>query len=163
MSAKNKYDSKKPSRLISLMAGGHTFEGACGIIGISRGTGYSWSKKHPDWKEAKEIGMDKRLAFLECLLKAAVFGNLPKTAPAGTKRIDKILLMFWLKTVHRDLYSERFETDNVIQGDMIFRSRIGPSGEVMQEISSLEDWENKKTFDVRKILEDEIKKDKEKE
>ena len=154
-----KYSKTKPVELIKLMGSGHSFEGACGEIGIGRNTGYEWAKRYPEWKKAKGLGNDKRLAYLEKLLKSAVYGIIPKEAEKlGGKKLDKILIMFWLKTIHRDLYAERIETDNTHQGDMVFKSRIGPGGEVLQEINSMEDWNKQKTYGVKGILNEENKK-----
>ena len=102
--------------LIELMSFGHTFAGACGRMGIPKSCGLTWANEYPDWAEAKEIGEQVRQYHLEMALNFQATGrihpqdleeweekNPDKPIPKGDLRA----IMFSLKTVHKDDYSEK--------------------------------------------------------
>lgn len=108
------------AQLIELMAHGHTFTGACGRLGIPLSRAKRWLLQYDDWAEAKEIGEQVRQYKLEVALNANATGqilpqdlqewqekNPDKPFPLGNLRA----IMFSLKTVHQDDYSEKVITE----------------------------------------------------
>jgi hypothetical protein len=52
-----KYRGKEScDRLRDEMAQGLSFEACCGLLGVSKETGYQWSKRFPDFADAKRDG-----------------------------------------------------------------------------------------------------------
>lgn len=49
------------------MSEGHSFEGACGGLGISKQSGYNFLEKHQEFLDAKNIGEAKNQFYLEKL------------------------------------------------------------------------------------------------
>jgi hypothetical protein len=165
------YNETHPKIIAEHMAKGHTFEGACGRIGISRSKGYKWSKLYPEFAEAKETGMNLRLGYYERIAQHALH-NAPsfdkrfpheKDKDKGRK-INITMLIFLLKSLHRDLYGDKWtngDKDKSGIENLVFSSRIGDGGQIIQEIKSRDDWEKQKTFDVQDVLND-IKQEKDK-
>lgn len=157
-----KYNETHPQIVAEHMGKGHTFSGACGRIGISRTTGYKWLKLYPEFAEAKERGVYARLGYYERLAQHALHNTgsfdqrFPHEKDSGKgKKINITMLIFLLKSLHRDLYGEqRDKQNNSGIEDLVFSSRIGDGGQIIQEIKSRKDWEDQKTFDVQGVLKD---------
>lgn len=66
-----KYRPDMPERLLELMSDGLSFEACCGDLGISKETGYKWTREYMDFNVAKELGEVRGQLFWE---KAAISG-----------------------------------------------------------------------------------------
>ena len=105
--------------LMEFMAYGHTFGGACGRLGITLTTARNYLKKHPKFAEAKELGEQLRLYRLERVLNYSATGEAhPADEDNWTniikdRRLNFNAIIFSLKTVHRDQYSEKVITEDV--------------------------------------------------
>lgn len=58
---KRKYNTDMPKKLLDHMAQGLSLRSFCGSIDIHHSTLYEWIEKHPAFKEAMEIGINKSL------------------------------------------------------------------------------------------------------
>jgi len=72
-----KYDPKFCDFLIDHMSRGYSYESFAANVNVGKSTLYYWENKHPEWKEAKEIGWSKSQLFWEQLGKAGCSGQVP--------------------------------------------------------------------------------------
>ncbi len=70
------YDPRYCEELISHMSGGLSFESFSALIGVHRDTLYEWAKAHPDFHEAKKIGLDASLLYYEKIFKLGIMGKI---------------------------------------------------------------------------------------
>lgn len=59
------YKPEYCEQLIEHMAKGYSFEAFGGVLGVSRDRVYEWAKKHPDFAEAKDVGLSRNLMYYE--------------------------------------------------------------------------------------------------
>ncbi len=97
---KSKWAKEMPKKLFKAMSEGYSFGGACGVLGISRATGYHWVEKHKEFAEAHARGQEKRLMFLE--ERAISLMEYSKDRSAA-------LVIFLLKTADRKQYGEELQ------------------------------------------------------
>jgi hypothetical protein len=74
-------------------------------IGVVRSTIYKWLEDYPEFKEAKDIGVQKALKWHEQILSAKMSGRELKGF--DPKKSDSTCLIFALKTRFHKEYGER--------------------------------------------------------
>lgn len=95
-----KYTDEICDELLKLMGIGLSFRAACAELNVHWTTAYDWVKKYPKFAEAHELGMGKRLAYLERgLLEAS-------TGPFVTSRI------FALKNACPEEWRDRYQHEH---------------------------------------------------
>jgi len=105
--------------LIKHMSMGLSFRSFSAVAKVTRTTLYDWVDKYPEFKEAKEMGEDNALLFLEKRLMAKASGQDLKEQGINTKLIDLGAICFPLKTRFHQLYGDRskVETTHDISDD----------------------------------------------
>ena len=68
-----KYFDKFPKMLIAHMTDGLSYEAFAGLIEVARSTLYEWDKNHPEFLEAKKIGLSKSLIKWEKIGMAGLY------------------------------------------------------------------------------------------
>lgn len=118
-----KYKEEFCEELIEWMAEGKSYMtwGAMRTPTISKTQQYKWEQDHPEWKEAKEIGYAKGLAFFETLLRSCALGVVPpQLKNMGAKNLNLTAIIFTLKTRFHEEYSERQKIEHTnIESDHI--------------------------------------------
>ena len=92
------------------MSQGHSFEAFGGLVKVSRNTLYEWVKKHKDFAEAKEIGFNSWLNFVETILISKTIGK-EMISGVNPKNIDIAGAIFMLKTKGSSIYFEKKELE----------------------------------------------------
>jgi len=115
-----KYNKDMPAKLLKAMTSGHSFEGACGVLGIGRTTGYRWVESHGGFSNAKEQGDSNALKFFEQIAISKLTGVIPEgLVRKGSKAIDSTMAIFMLKTRFHRIYGEKVrlvDADGLDQG-----------------------------------------------
>lgn len=107
-----KWSKDKPTELLAAMRKGHSFQGACGEIGIGRTQAYAWVDKYPEFKKAKEKGDYHALSFLEKCAVSSLTGVIPASLKAmGSKKINVTMAIFLMKTRFHEIYGERMRLE----------------------------------------------------
>jgi len=103
-----KYNKDMPAKLLKAMTSGHSFEGACGVLGIGRTTGYRWIEAHGGFSNAKEQGDSNALKFFEQIAISKLTGVIPEgLVRKGSKAIDATMAIFMLKTRFHRIYGDK--------------------------------------------------------
>ena len=103
-----KYTKKMPEKLLAAMSKGHSFKGACGVLGISSRTGYNWVEKYKAFADAKDTGDMMALRFLESAAINALMGLVPDSIKEmGGKKLNVTMIIFLLKTRFHEIYSDK--------------------------------------------------------
>jgi transposase len=61
----SKYKPEFCEILIKNMTDGYSFEACCGILGVTKDTGYKWLQKYPEFADAKKYGEVKSQEWWE--------------------------------------------------------------------------------------------------
>jgi len=105
------YKPEYCQQLIDHLAHGYSFESFGAIVGRGRATLYEWVEKYPEFAEAKRVGSERGLKFLEdALLSTAMKETIKDTVydrKFDPKKINPWTIQWLLKTRHHQLYSER--------------------------------------------------------
>lgn len=115
----SKYRPEFCEGLTEFMAYGHTFAGACGRLGVTKSSGDRYTRVYPEFAEARELGEQLRLYRLERVLNYSATGEAHPLDEqkwmeiVSDRNLNFQALMFSLKTVHRDQYSEKIITEDV--------------------------------------------------
>ena len=80
---RNTYDVKYCKMLKEHMAEGLSMEAFAGKIGKHRDTLYEWMRQHPEFMEAKKVGLEASLLFWEKILRAQAGGKLKGNAASA--------------------------------------------------------------------------------
>lgn len=83
---------------------GLSFESFSGTIGVSRQTLYNWSKKHPEFKEAMDIGMSSRILQAEKTLWLITTGKIKGNVTGAIFLLKNIA--GWRDTVEQQIEQE---------------------------------------------------------
>lgn len=141
---RNKYKEEEFCQgLMEFMAYGHTFGGACGRLGIVLSTARTYLKKYPKFAEAKELGEQLRLYRLERVLNYSATGEAhPADEENWTniikdRRLNFNAIIFSLKTVHRDQYSEKVITEDVSASSDIEKPQEVLNDEIAKQLDTL--------------------------
>lgn len=96
--------------LIEHMSNGYSFEAFGGVVRVSRQTLYTWVGKYKEFAEAKEIGFNSWLLYIESILLSKTTGK--KMAEGVDPRaIDIAGAIFMLKTRGSSIYYEKKEIE----------------------------------------------------
>ena len=107
-----KWSKDKPTLLLAAMKRGHSFQGACGEIGIGKTQAFAWVKKYPEFAKAKEKGDYYALNFLEKCAVSCLTGVTPPSLKAmGSKKINATMAIFMMKTRFHEIYGERMRLE----------------------------------------------------
>lgn len=87
------------------MAQGLSFESFGSKANAGRRTLFDWLEAHPEFKEAKEIGEMKALAYFESLSVAKMCGK--NITGFDHKKSDTTMLIFYQKTRFHKIYGEK--------------------------------------------------------
>ena len=101
-----KYKVEYCDQLIKYLEQGKSYITFGGKIGVVTSTLYEWEKSFPEWKTAKDIGMQKAQEFFEDKLLAKL-----EDSTSG-KDIDTSCLIFALKTRFHSCYGDKKETEH---------------------------------------------------
>jgi hypothetical protein len=88
------YKQEYCQQLIDHMAKGYSFEAFGGVVGVARDRVYEWAKKHPDFAEAKEIGLAQNLMYFEKQ------GNMGLWEDKDGPKLNNTLWVFNMKNRH---------------------------------------------------------------
>jgi hypothetical protein len=140
---RGKYRLEMCDALTEFMAYGHTFHGATGRLGVTRTTADRWLKVHPDFAEAKELGEQLRLYRLERVLNYSATGEAHPLDEANwieiikDQRLNFPALMFSLKTVHKDQYSEKVITEDISVSSDVEKPKEVLNAEIAKQLDTL--------------------------
>lgn len=99
------YKEEYCQMLIDHMSKGYSFESFAGTVSCTGRTLDNWVLRHPEFKEAKGIGLKKGLAFLEKLLFEAIKDKNMNYGP----------VIFALKTRFYKMYGDKSKLDIQVQ------------------------------------------------
>jgi hypothetical protein len=108
-----KYNKDMPEKLLKAMKQGHSFLGACGILGIGKTTGFAWAKRYKAFENAKDQGNMAGLKMLEQYAIAALGGIVPKQLQTiGSRKINVTMCIFLLKTRYHEIYGDKMKLES---------------------------------------------------
>ena len=139
MGRPSKYKKEFCDTLIDNMAEGLSFEACCGIIGISKDTGYRWIKEHEDFSDAKKRGD---------VLSQLWWENQGKKGMFWGKDFNATVWVFAMKNRHD--WSDRKDLNLGGQPGNPIQAQ-GPLGAILDELDGFEDDEL--DTEIEKILE----------
>jgi len=112
---KSTYKPEYCTMLLKHMSDGYSFASFGAIVHCGAQTLYDWIAKHEDFKDAREEGQAKALYWFEQFLRAGLTGAKIEVNNQKVK-IDKILLIFSLKTRFHKIYGEKHREDQEDRG-----------------------------------------------
>ena len=115
-----KYDPKYCEMLINHYAQGGTFESFGGVIEVVKQTLYNWTEQHPEFLDAKRIGVQKHLNKMLNIAHEHMVHSFQG------ERLDHQTWKFMMKNIHG--WKDRKETEHT-----------GNSGVAVQLAYNLED------------------------
>jgi len=140
---RGKFTLEMCESLTEFMAYGHTFHGATGRLGIARTTADRWIRIHPEFAEAKELGEQLRLYRLERVLNYSATGEAHPLDESNwidiikDRRLNFQALMFSLKTVHKDQYSEKVITEDISVPTDVEKPKEVLNAEIAKQLDTL--------------------------
>jgi predicted DNA-binding transcriptional regulator AlpA len=93
--------------IIKHLSGGLSLQTFGGVVGVARSTVYKWIDDIPEFKKAKDIGVQRAQDFFEKRLLAKVAGQDLSHKGIDSKKIDTTALIFALKTRFHETYGEK--------------------------------------------------------
>ncbi len=139
---KKAYKSEYCQQLIQHMKEGKSFESFGAAIGLGRRTIYDWTKTYPEFEEAKEEGHAHALNFYEEMAITKIKG-IPTDKIEAPRMMDTALIIFFLKTRFRTVYSEKQEIE--LSGNVSYKK---------EELSKLS---TESLLQIEKLIKDESK------
>lgn len=100
-----KYKPEYCELLIKHLSKGLSMQCFGGTIGVVRSTVYKWLDDYPEFKTAKDIGIQKAMQFHEEILSAKLSGRELKGF--DPKKSDTTALIFALKTRFHEIYGDK--------------------------------------------------------
>ena len=91
--------------LVNHLSKGLSLQCFGGTVGVSRATVYDWIDRYPEFKAAKEEGVQKAMQFHEEILSAKLSGRDLKGF--DPKKSDTTALIFALKTRFHEVYGDK--------------------------------------------------------
>lgn len=120
-----KYNNSMPDKLLKAMSSGHSFEGACGVIGIGKTTGYRWCEEHGLFYKAKDQGDMNALKFFEQIAISKMTGVIPEgLKKKGSKALDTTMAIFMLKTRFHKIYGEKVKLMDATGDDKLVNIKL---------------------------------------
>lgn len=101
------YDPKYDQMLLKHLAEGYSYRSFAGLIGMHRSTLHDWEEKHPSFKLAKDIGIEKGALLWEKIGLSASVGKI--------KNFNSAAWIFNMK--NRYNWTDRQEIKKVDQGE----------------------------------------------
>ena len=138
MGRPTKYKKEFCDTVIDNMAEGLSFEACCGVIGISKDTGYRWIKEHDDFSDAKKRGD---------VLSQLWWENQGKKGMFWGKDFNATVWVFAMKNRHD--WSDRKDLNLGGQPGNPIQAQ-GPLGAILDELDGFEDDEL--DIEIEKIL-----------
>lgn len=103
----SRYRPEYCDMLVEHMGNGLSFNAFAGVIKVSQGTLYKWSKKHPEFAEARTRGDAAALLYWEQCGKSGMLGEI--------KNFNPSVYIFSMK--NKFDWTDRPEVKNLIEGD----------------------------------------------
>jgi hypothetical protein len=91
--------------VIDHMSKGYSFESFGADVNCSRKTLYNWAEENPEFMDAKKVGEEKALKFLETIAIGHLRGI--QNEHFNAKTASQAMAMFFLKTRSKGVYVER--------------------------------------------------------
>lgn len=123
------YDPQYCEDLIDHMIKGLSFESFAATIWVHRDTLYEWVKVHPEFSDAKKIGMEQARLWWEKKGQEGLFSQSEYDKDAGTGSSKSMNAAVWI-----------FNMKNRFPQDWKEKQEVEHSGEVIQ-------WHETKTYD----------------
>lgn len=115
------YDARFCEALVEYMSEGRSFASFAGVIGVGQSTLSAWTKKHPEFKRAKELAVLASLGKWEDIALMQATGQIKGNASA---------LIFTLKNRFSDYYKDKHEVEH--GGDLTFIAHTGITRDIKE-------------------------------
>lgn len=111
----SKYKLEYCEMLIEHMSGGYSFESFAGTIRVNRDSLYEWEKVHPEFSDAKKVGVEASRLFWEAqgidgLYSTTEYNEDGK--PLKSKSINASIWIFNMKNRFRDQWHDKQQIEH---------------------------------------------------
>ena len=129
----NKYNPDLCNDLIDHMAKGHSFFSYGAICNTTKETILKWTDRHPEFNEARKIGMSKALLYWEKVM--------DECATARTK-MNASMIMFKLRNSFKEMYGDTTKIEHSGAVQLVIDTRIDRPPELVEgEVTSVVELE----------------------
>ncbi len=105
----SKYEPHFCEALVQHLSQGFRYQAFAGVVGVHIDTLYEWEKTHPEFSDAKKMGLGLNLYWWE---KKAINHLLNESTPgAGSTSLNSTVYIFNMKNRFPELYRDKQEID----------------------------------------------------